>query len=277
MNYEINILVDGKPVSEYLDPNSTTDRYIEGREGKSYQIELKNNTWDDAEFVVSIDGLSITDGKPAGRESSGYLVRGRSSTVIDGWLVDSDTAAKFTFANKKSSYAEASGQGTDNTGVIGVRVFTKKYVAQTIYHFVEPNPWQPWKPVDDRFWNLYPTYTSLTAATGMGYNADVPVAMAAAPMERSATGPTLDSFQMPEEVSSLGTEFGEATKMSTTKTNFERASTVPAYEKTLFYATYKELNRLGIVTDWQKKAPAKKPQAFPADYCKPPEGWQKKG
>jgi len=124
--YELYVLINGRRVSEY---KHDIDTYIEGRPGSEYELELVNKSYQDAEFVVSVDGLSINTGKAAGRTSSGYIVRGNSSVTIKGWLVDNNTAAKFKFGAKGKSYAAKSKEGSvTNAGVIGLQVFTQKPV-----------------------------------------------------------------------------------------------------------------------------------------------------
>lgn len=268
-NYEVNLLIGGRRVDVYSDPQSLSDLYIEGREGSSYQIQLVNNTWSDAEFVVSVDGLSIITGKPAGRDSEGYIVRARSSWNIDGWLVDNETAATFTFGAVTSSYSAQSGQGASNVGVIGALVFTKKvHYAPTIKAY--PLGMRGISKGIDTSWSSGAPGNILSA--GLFGSADAS-SIANASL---SSGPELSSFEYPEEITSLGTEFGTATPMKTTKVSFERAMSTPVFEQVLHYATAKELNKLGITLAWQKKPERVKPNAFPADYCTPPAGWEVK-
>ena len=272
-NYEVNLLIGGRRVDVYSDPQSLSDLYIEGREGSSYQIQLVNNTWSDAEFVVSVDGLSIITGKPAGRDSEGYIVRARSSWNIDGWLVDNETAATFTFGAVTSSYSAQSGQGASNVGVIGALVFTKRVTYPTILNNsaigAKPSGIRGFSKGIDTSWS---SGSPSILSAGLFGSADASsIANASA-----SAGPELSAFEYPEEVTSLGTEFGAATLMKTTKVSFTRASSTPVFEQVLHYATAKELNKLGITLAWQKKPERVKPNAFPADYCTPPAGWEVK-
>ncbi len=265
-NYEVHVLVDGKRVTKY---NANGDVYLEGRPGSSYELELVNKTNTDAEFIVSVDGLSIVDGKPAGTQSTGYIVRAYRTDRIKGWKVNSDTAAEFKFGAKSKSYANLSHAGdVQNAGVIGLQVFPRKYVAP-VYPPVYNNGYHPF--VDPWYNQEYTsTWKSASPMRGIAPQSFNNVAMGSAATSRSAAvEDSLMTFG-----SSLGTEFGEATKFTTTTVDFQRASTAPQYQTVMYYGDAKDLNKLGIVLDWQASKQVK-PQAFPADSCVPPVGWRK--
>lgn len=275
--YQVNVLVNGRRVTTYEHNGET---YFEGRPGTEYELELVNLSNTDCEFVVSIDGMSINDGQPAGRDSRGYIIRSYGNTRIKGWLLNNSEAATFKFGAKGKSYAAQSEQGdVKNTGVIGLQVFPKKYVPPFDWNKLHVNNNFGWS--DDVPYNGFPPRQFLSkgiaptrslGAQSMGYvdtslsAGDVPPSFNYCTASASA-----ESF-----TSSVGTEFGRATKMDTTKVSFERASDTPTTTVVLYYGDSKDLNRLGIQLDWQKpKARETKPNPFPADgYCKPPSGWR---
>jgi hypothetical protein len=125
---EVSITVAGKPVAEYvLNGNGIFKKYIEGRAGTDYEICVSNITSCSVEAVISVDGLSVTTGEPAGEESIGYIIRPHSTISIPGFLVNGEKAAKFTFGSPKASYAaKSSGGDISNVGVIGVLVYSEK-------------------------------------------------------------------------------------------------------------------------------------------------------
>lgn len=100
--------------------------WIEGREGNDYCIELRNHTATPAEFVVSVDGLDVLQGKPAGAHSPGFIVPAFGITVVQGWNINNQQAAAFLFSRKSTSYVNLIGGSTTNTGVIGAMVFAQK-------------------------------------------------------------------------------------------------------------------------------------------------------
>ena len=120
----LDILIKNHPIQQFDHKDKV---YVEGREGSDYSIRVKNKNSGDILAIISVDGLSIVDGKPASEKSRGWIVKANSEINIPGWLVDSKAAAKFQFSGKKNSYAEKSEDGDiKNVGVIGCLIFTKK-------------------------------------------------------------------------------------------------------------------------------------------------------
>jgi len=128
--YEARVLVNGNPATEVVHDGLT---YLEGRAGTSYALSFKNKTNRRVMIIPSVDGLDVITGKPCGISSSGYVVDANSTLVIPGWVVDTDTNAKFTFRRQdevresKMTYVEATDEGgEENQGVIGFLVFPEK-------------------------------------------------------------------------------------------------------------------------------------------------------
>lgn len=255
--YQVDILVNGKAVDVYQEPNSS-DLYIEGRSGSEYELNLRNNSFHDAEFVVSIDGLSIVDGEPASAQSRGYVVKARSSTNIKGWLVDDKTVAKFKFGERKNSYSEKSGHGEANVGVIGVLVFRKQQPQYELTRFFSPT----WNAIPYNSPNLNPPQFDWVS------NNFTPSYSSSS----TNSGPELSSFSHPEEIH-LGTEFGDAASVNTNRTVFLRDPRSTPHSIILYYETAKQLNARGITLKWQKTNT--KPNPFPGEYCEPPAGWSR--
>jgi hypothetical protein len=262
--YNVYVIVNGRRVTEYQHNGET---YFEGRPGTEYELELLNNSNTDCEFVVSIDGLSINSGQAAGRDSKGYIIRAYGSSRIKGWLLNNDEAAAFKFGAKGGSYAAQSEQGdVANAGVIGLQVFPKKYVAPVYARPLISGDWSDNEP--PRYRGLMSK--GISKGVSMGYVDTSMSASATSTMSFNACASVGSNFE-----SSVGTEFGRATEMKTTKVSFERASDTPSETIVLYYGDSKDLNRLGIQLDWQKMPKATpRPNPFPADSgCKPPANW----
>jgi len=106
-NYEVEVLVNGRPVKEYSHEFRT---YIEGKQKTTFSLRLKNNSSVRKLFVPSIDGLSVMDGKECSFDSSGYIVGPYSSITIDGWRTSDSEVAQFYFSDAKSSYRKRMGK-----------------------------------------------------------------------------------------------------------------------------------------------------------------------
>lgn len=124
-NVELTVQIKGRPITEFSHRGQV---FIEGRAGSEYTLRVKNKTADRIEAVISVDGLSITDGKAAGDKSSGYLLNAFEEIEIPGWKLDSQAAAKFAFSGKQNSYATQSEDGdVRNNGIIGIMAFSEKW------------------------------------------------------------------------------------------------------------------------------------------------------
>ena len=238
--YPVNILVNGKNVTKY---NHEGDIYIEGRPGSSYEITINNNSYRRIKAVVSVDGLSVIDGNPASENSQGYLVEPYRSTTIKGWRTDHNTENKFVFGDKRKSYSNKTGNGTQNTGVIGVIVFEERdYYTTTLLKRSSPE----W------YTNYYEPWISCSSAEGSvlrGYS-------------KGIVGYTNDSYS----VNNMGTGYGEEVHSPSTEVAFN-AKPTPAKRHIIYYDDRKGLEARGIVVDRRKL----KPDPFPASntsFCK---------
>jgi hypothetical protein len=257
------VLVNNRPITEYPHLGKV---YVEGRAGSEYQIEVRNNSYQRIEAVISVDGLSVLDGKPAGMQSSGYVVKAYETLRVPGWTLDNKTVAKFGFAGKDGSYASQMTGDTRNNGVIGVMVFREKihwktYTPTTLYTS------SPSYTSGVQWGANYPSTMNLSA-TSMSANAASD--FAATGMATASVAPTSDSVSQ-----SLGTAFGDATGFATTCVTFMRADGAPVI-LTLYYDERRGLKARGIKIGRPFKAEAQPlPQAFPAGIgCSPPPNWR---
>ncbi len=175
-NYEVNVLVNGKPVREYYQDGKF---YIEARQNTEYSIKLKNHGHKKIMAVISVDGIDVLKGKNATEAESGYIVNPYSTTEIKGYRIDDDKVATFKFDDGKKSYSTQVEQKFDkkklekvqkgqiapskNNGVIGVRIWEEK----------EPMEIPEWKterykPNKNKFYGHY-SYHDRTDITGCSF------------------------------------------------------------------------------------------------------------
>ncbi len=231
----LRILVRGRPITEYPHEGQT---FVEGREGTPYQIEVTNQRPVRMAAVISVDGLSIMDGQPAGSNSGAYILEPYGKVVIEGWkLSGNQSAAEFVFGG--TSYAEHQTGSDRNNGVIGAIFYAEK--PKPVYY--KPTYRQPFP--DD----AYPLSNVLRSSGGEMR------AMAAS----TSKG-----------LGNMGTGFGKETEFRTKTVEFERGDGLGTL--LLYYDSAQGLRRRGIQVG-QPPLPAT-PQAFPADGgCAPPPGW----
>lgn len=276
---ELSILINDRPVTEYPHMGQT---YVEGRAGSNFQIEVRNRRGVRVEAVISVDGLSIINGKEAGPQSEGYLIDAYSVIRIPGWKLNDSQIAAFEFAGKKQSYAAQSTGSARNTGVIGVMTFAEKPKprAYTTGYLIGSSAGTP---------------RSFTAGTGdawgtMGLTGNMamnsvlascaPDSVATASMASTSTMRSANRSKGMASVDSnpvqqsLGTAFGEAQSFATTSVEFERGDMVAM--AVIYYDDLRGLKARGVPVD--RKTKQKKTElanAFPGmSGCTPPAGWR---
>ncbi len=301
-NYQVDVLVNGKPIRKFRHKG---DAFIEGRKGSTFELRFTNNTWKRVEVVVSVDGLSVINGKPCGVESEGYVVAARESVVIPGWRLHNDAVAEFVFNDKDRSYTAATGEGTTNAGVIGVMVFEEEVKA-----YIPITPWpkpywpNPYNPNPDP-WMPGPTYygtsgswsssskPTLTRSNIEGKPPEVNIvcdsmAFDETPIhtEEGLKGISITTSSNPPlmnnttEVFELGTGWGDEVSHHVTMVEFTRLDAVnPNKLLSIYYDTRKGLENRGIqIIKTKKKKVKKLPNAFPTygTGATPPPGWKGK-
>lgn len=126
--YALTVLIAGKPAKEYGHEGRT---FIAGRNGSDYTIRLTNKSPRRVKAVVTVDGLSVIDGKPASMDGPGYIINAWSNADVPGWRVSDDGVARFQFGNPADSYAAQSGK-PEHQGVIGAAFFEEE-VPEPVY------------------------------------------------------------------------------------------------------------------------------------------------
>ncbi|MBI5535014.1 MAG: hypothetical protein HY898_19960 [Deltaproteobacteria bacterium] len=101
-------------------------QYMIGEAGSRYVILVQNNTGFRFECVGTVDGLDVIDGRPGSFTKRGYLVQPYSTLEIEGFRRSAEAVAAFRFSSVRGSYANRSGSGDANVGVIGIALFNER-------------------------------------------------------------------------------------------------------------------------------------------------------
>jgi hypothetical protein len=129
--YSLEVLVNGRPLSEYADRGTN---YIEAIEGREYSIRLRNHTNRRIAVALSVDGLNTIDAKETTAKAASKWILGPYETVtLDGWQTGSKTARRFFFTTEEKSYGAWLGK-TRNLGLITAAVFREKVKPVPIHH-----------------------------------------------------------------------------------------------------------------------------------------------
>jgi hypothetical protein len=117
MRVGLEVLVDGRPLPTVRHAGKT---YLPvPRLGLEHEVRVWNDGPRRIAAVVSVDGLSVINGRPASEDSAGYLVDPHASIRIKGWRRSLETVAAFSFEERGKSYAQRMGY-PENVGVIGL-------------------------------------------------------------------------------------------------------------------------------------------------------------
>lgn len=281
LSCELNILVGGRPVSEY---EHTGNIFVEGRKGSEFEIEYKNQTRHRVLVIPAVDGKSVFDGNPATPDSKGYVVPAWGSVRIPGWTLDAGNVAKFTFEDKEQSYASLTAEVRQSVqaGVVGVLVYQEKVgtpapsLHHHHYHPINPTPWSP---------TPYPMwYGAVSNSSTMGTLSSSDIKGIAA--TRSATptsasnAATLNSSghivsnAAPVDGSfDMGTGFGAKSDFKTNEVKFQKGDMTA--QMVMFYDSRRNLEKRGIhVARREQRYLSDLPQAFSGlTGCTPPPGW----
>jgi len=113
----LEVLVGGQPLRTIAHAGKT---YLPVPElGTEYEIRVSNHGPRRITAIVSVDGLSVINGKPASESHPGYIVDPGSSIRIKGWRRNMESVAAFRFEERAKSYAALMGW-PENVGVIGL-------------------------------------------------------------------------------------------------------------------------------------------------------------
>jgi hypothetical protein len=270
-----------------------------------YEIVLVNNSPHRRLAVVSVDGLSVLDGKPASRDGNGYVLFPWQRMVIPGWRRNDQEVARFTFTENEGSYSQAMGHGKRNTGVIAVAVFDEKVrVPDPIFvpRIVEvpvireiPIYRRRVYPWDFPYLEYPEPHLTFTRCLALGSNRESSHGGAAccddsesqvidASFSNHLDSAVVNSVHTegvatkstrsldPSKVD-LGTGYGSRAELRTRDISFERATEAPCLELVFRYGTRERLAALGIPVDQAKSQEIQAPDPFPAGNCPAPPGW----
>jgi len=121
--FEVDVLVNGRPLREYYERGRT---YIEAVHGAEYELQVRNSSPERVAVALSVDGLNTIDARHTSAwNASKWVIEPYQTITISGWQVSSERARRFYFTNERDSYGAKLGQ-TDNLGVISAVFFREK-------------------------------------------------------------------------------------------------------------------------------------------------------
>jgi len=122
-NFELDVLVDGRPLSEHYMRGRI---YVEAPEGAEYEVRLRNASSDRVAVALFVDGLNTIDARQTSAwNASKWVIEPYQTITISGWQMSSERARRFYFTNERDSYAARLGRKAD-LGVISAVFFRER-------------------------------------------------------------------------------------------------------------------------------------------------------
>src|ERR1044072_8556107 len=121
--FEVQVLVDGRPLSEYRSRGRT---YVDAWRGAEYEVRLCNSSADRVAVALSVDGLNTIDAlQTSACNASKWVIEPWQTITIGGWQMSSERARRFYFTTERDSYAAKLGQRGD-FGVISAVFYRER-------------------------------------------------------------------------------------------------------------------------------------------------------
>jgi hypothetical protein len=277
-SYELEVLVHGKPVREYPHEDK---HYIEGKKDSEFTLRFHNRSSDRVLGVLSVDGLSIMDGKDCSFDSGGYVLEPYSKVDVPGWRLDMEKVAKFFFSASAGSYAGAQGKPR-NVGVIGCAVFREKqreiktcgYLSfQASFHSPPSSPLRGSSLSKNLIGDVEMRPDSFNLCSEEGENSvQCNASRDSTGAERTSCSRSHDGeWKQLVNLQQLGTGFGAQSGHRVEATTFTRLD-VPEFVFEIHYDSREALLQRGV--DLAQKPAIVVPCPFPGNqFCRPPAGW----
>jgi hypothetical protein len=121
--FEVQILVNGRPLDEYYARGKS---YVEAVAGAEYEVRIRNPLPFRVAVALSVDGLNTIDARrTTAWNASKWVIEPYGAISITGWQMSSERARRFYFTSERDSYGAKLGQ-TSNLGVVSAVFFRER-------------------------------------------------------------------------------------------------------------------------------------------------------
>lgn len=121
--FDMQILVDGRPLEEYAARGRS---YVQAIAGAEYEVRIRNPLPYRVAVALSVDGLNTIDARHSSAwNASKWVIEPYGSISISGWQMSSERARRFYFTSERDSYGAKLGQ-TANLGAISAVFFRER-------------------------------------------------------------------------------------------------------------------------------------------------------
>lgn len=92
-NFELDVVVDGRPLTEYRESGRV---YVNALQGAEYELRLRNPLPDRVAVALSVDGLNTIDAEQTSAwNASKWVIEPYQTITISGWQMSSERARRF--------------------------------------------------------------------------------------------------------------------------------------------------------------------------------------
>jgi hypothetical protein len=121
--FEVQILVNGRPLDEYEASGKT---YVEAIAGAEYEVRIRNPLPYRVAVALAVDGLNSIDARhTTAWNSSKWVIEPYGTISVSGWQMSSERARQFYFTSERDSYGAKLGQ-TANLGLVSAVFFRER-------------------------------------------------------------------------------------------------------------------------------------------------------
>jgi len=121
--FEVQILVNGRPLEEYYARGKS---YVEAIEGAEYEVRIRNPLPFRVAVALAVDGLNTIDARrTTAWNASKWVIEPYGTINITGWQMSSERARRFYFTSERDSYGAKLGK-TSNLGVVSAVFFHER-------------------------------------------------------------------------------------------------------------------------------------------------------
>ena len=231
--FEVQVLVDGRPLEEY---NARGKSYVEALAGAEYEVRIRNPLPYRVAVALSVDGLNSIDARhTTAWNASKWVIEPYGTINISGWQMSSERARRFYFTSERDSYGAKLGQ-TSNLGVVSA-VFFRERRPYPVPIAPPPRP-RPIYEEDGRRRNTEAPTAGSTAESSVEKSDKTRSQDSAAPLRGQVMPQSDDEY--------AATGIGRSVHNDVRWVNMELDSR-PAGEVVIRYEYYSALVRLGVL------------------------------
>src|SRR5712691_10146021 len=97
-DFEVQILVEGRPLQEYYARGKS---YVEAIEGAEYEVSIRNPMPFRVAVALSVDGLNTIDARrTTAWNASKWVIEPYGTINVTGWQMSSERARRFYFTSE---------------------------------------------------------------------------------------------------------------------------------------------------------------------------------